>query len=48
MSNNFRKTYIHLLGGAIATSMTGISFNLNFIPIKGYKLDINHTILISQ
>ena len=48
MSNNFRKTYIHLLGGATVTSMTGISFNLSFIPIKGYKLDINHTILISQ
>ena len=48
MSNNFRKTCIHLLGGDTVTSMTGISFNLNFIPIKGYKLDINHTILISQ
>ena len=48
MSNNFRKTCIHLLGGDTVTSMTGISFNLNFIPIKGYKLDFNHTILISQ
>lgn len=48
MSNNFRKTCIHLLGGDTVTSMTGISFNLNFIPIKGYKLDINHTVLISQ